>query len=69
MQTQTVELPASLIRHAKKLTGQRDASAAIIAAIHEPNPETKAFRAKHARGSTVVRGSKQAADFMRKFLG
>ena len=69
MQTQIVELPASLVRHVKKLTGERSASAAIIAALHEPDEKTKAHRVEHARGSTVARGGKQAANFMRKFLG
>ena len=34
-----------------------------------PDAKTRAFRAKNSKGSTVVRGGKDAAAFMRKFLG
>lgn len=73
MNIELVELPASVVKRAKELTGKKSARAAVTALIEgsqaTPDAKTRAFRAKNSKGSTVVRGGKDAAAFMRKFLG
>lgn len=73
MSLQTIELPDEVIQRAKDLTGKRSARAAVAAVIdgagYTPDAKTRAFRARHMKGSTTTRGGKAAAEFMRKFLG
>jgi len=73
MSLRTIELPDAVIQRAKALTGKRSARAAVAAIIdgadYTPNAKTRAFRARHMKGTTTVRGGKAAAQFIRKFLG
>jgi hypothetical protein len=73
MSLQTIELSDEIIQRAKALTGKRSARAAVAAVVdgagHTPDAKTRAFRARHRKGTTTVRGGKAAAGFMRQLLG
>ena len=73
MSLHTIELPDGIIQRAKALTGKRSARAAVAAVIdgagYTPDAKTRAFRARHRKGTTTLLGGKAAAEFMRKVLG